>query len=86
MKKANNIEPFSIWDQMAETDILIEYLRRFVDSNINTSSDLYHSMMESLYSYSNEVIQEVELHYASKLYLTMKYFTDKVILCQNQKQ
>ena len=89
MKKNNNKDkiqkPFSVWDEMAETDILIEYMRRFVDSK-DTMPDIYASMMDSLYSYSTEFIPEVEQYYSEKLYTTLKYFLDKVTLCQNQKQ
>jgi hypothetical protein len=82
----DEIVPFRIWDEMAETDILIEYMRKFMDSNINTLPRLRSVIFDSLYNYSTEVLPEVEQYYEEKLYLCLKHFLDKVALCQNQKQ
>ena len=93
MKKEHNknkiekeIKPYSIWDTLAESDILIEYMRRFVNSNINNSPELRSDVYEALYNYSTEILPEVEQYYCEKLYLSMKYFLDRSVLCQNLTQ
>jgi 2-phosphoglycerate kinase len=78
--------PYRVWDEMAETDVLIEYMRKFVDSNINKLPDLRSTVYDSLYKYSPEVLPEVEIFYGKKLYLTLKTFLDKIELCRNPKQ
>jgi len=78
--------PYRVWDEMAETDILIEYMRKFVDNDINKLPDLRSATYESLYQYSTEVLPEVEVFYGKKLYSSLKLFLDKIKLCKNPKQ
>ena len=85
-KEKEEVKPFRVWDELAEMDILIEYMRRFVDSNINTSADLYPTMIEALYANSTEIIPEVEQYYGEKLHFSLNFFLDKIALCQNPKQ
>ena len=85
-KLKKEVKPYRVWDALAESDVLIEYMRKFVDSNINTLPELRSDAYESLYTYSTEILPEVEQYYCEKLHLKLKYFLDRVALCQNQKQ
>jgi hypothetical protein len=85
-RNINEILPVSMWDKMAESDVLIEYLRKFDDSIINTDVELRDKMINSLYSYSNEIIPEVEQYFAEQYYNSLKVFLDKIKEWKNQKQ
>ena len=87
-KKPNNdaILPHSIWDEMAESDVLIEYVRRFDNSIINTDIELKRKIFNSLYSHSSEVIPEAEEYFAEKYYNSLKVFLDRIEKWKNQKQ
>jgi len=78
--------PYRVWDEMAETDILIEYMRKFVDSNINKLPELRSVVYDSLYEYSTEVLPEVEVYFEKKIYFSLKSFLNKIKLCKNPKQ
>ena len=89
-KKNQNDEilPFTIWDDLADSDVLIEYVRKFDDSIINTDIELKKKIFNSLYSYSNEVIPEVEQYFGEMFYSSLKIFLDRTEKWKkkNQKQ
>ena len=92
MKKKQNfenkkeIQPFTIWDELASSDVLIEYLRKFDDSIINTDVELKKRILFALYSYSNEIIPEVEQYFSEKFHNSLTIFLDRVEKWKNQKQ
>ena len=71
------ILPFSIWDDLAYSDLLIEYVRKFDDSIINTDVELKKKIYTSMYSYSTEIIPEVEQYFSEKFYIALKKFLDR---------
>jgi len=79
MSKNRNDEilPFTIWDDLADSDVLIDYLRKFDDSIINTDIELKKKIFNSLYSYSSEIIPEVEQHFGEMFYNSLKIFLDR---------
>jgi hypothetical protein len=77
-------EPFTVWDDLAKSDVLIEYVHKFKDSNINNSPELNSTVLKSIYSYSNEVAVEVERFYCEKYYLCLKKFLDRIQKCREQ--
>lgn len=82
----NEILPYTVWDEMAETDILIEYMRKYMDSGMSIDSKLKKSIFESLYSYSTEPIFEVEQYFAEKYYNSLTIFLERIKPCRNQEQ
>jgi len=74
----DEILPFTIWDNLADSDILIEYVRKFDDSIINTNLELKKKIFNSLYSHSSEVLPEVEQYFGEMFYNSLKIFLDKV--------
>lgn len=79
-----HIEPFTIWDELAQTDILVDYMHKYEDSNINQSPELNATVLKSIYSYSTEPATEVEIFYGEKYYLCLKKFLDKTKKCREQ--
>ncbi|MDR0927008.1 MAG: hypothetical protein LBO69_04500 [Ignavibacteria bacterium] len=86
LNEVKEILPLTIWDDLASSDILIEYLRKFTNSNINTNPDLRMNLLGSLYAYSTEIMPEVEEYYGEKYINVLTNFNQKVSKWQNQKQ
>lgn len=81
-KISNSAKPFTIWDDLAQSNVLIEYVRRFNNSNINKLPELQETVLDSIYNYSTEVAVEVESFYCKKYYLSLKNFLEKTQSCR----
>ena len=73
----DEILPLSIWDALADSDLLIEYVRKFDDSIINVDAGVRKKIFTSMYSYSKEIIPEVEQYFCEKFYISLKIFLDR---------
>jgi hypothetical protein len=77
------LRPHTIWDELAESDVLIEYLRHFQDSDINTNIPLRDELYQALYEHSSEEIPEVELYISQRYNTVLQHFLDKVLPIAN---
>jgi len=74
--------PYTIWDELAQIDLLRDYLEKYKDSNLNTDPDLHKHLLESLYRYSDSPIEEVELAFCIELHNNLHNFLEKISLCR----
>jgi len=84
----DEILPITIWDELADSDVLIEYVRKFEDSVINNDIEVKKKIFNSLYSYSSEIIPELEQYFGEMFHNSLKVFLDRSEKWQkkNQKQ
>ena len=86
--KHNNLfippKPHTIWDQLAKTDLLLDYLLKYWDSNLNTNPELHSQLLESLYHYSSEPVEEIEHYFCLKYHNCLYNFLEKISQCRQQ--
>jgi hypothetical protein len=80
-----NISPATIWDELAEADLLVELIRKFKNKEDTVSAEMLKYLYASLYSYSTEIEPEVEEYFTKKYMKSIQFFLDKTEHFRNRE-
>jgi len=76
------LEPKTIWDELANYSLLIDYMNNFLEDKTSSDPELKAKMFDSIYQHYDKVCPEAEIYFAEKYIDSIQYFLDKVEACR----
>lgn len=70
--------PETVWDELAEYDLLMEYIEEFLADKLETNTELKSIMYEAIYQNYKSVCPQAEIYYANKFIDSIQFFLDGI--------
>lgn len=80
------VQPKTYLDELAESGWLDIYLDNYSKDRIERDEDYKERVYESIYNYSNELNEDVEIYFLEKLIESLSFFNEYIKVCKIQKQ
>lgn len=82
----NSIKPKTYLDELASEGYLEDFIEPFFKNKINEDSDFKNRIYDSLYDWSDEVSEKLELYYLESICESLSFFNEYTKLWKTQKQ
>jgi len=86
MSLNQKIQPKTYLDDLAESGWLEVYLDNYSKEKIEIDSDYKERVYESIYQYSSELSEDVEVYFLEKLIESLSFFNEYTKVCKTQNQ
>jgi len=80
------IQPKTYLDDLAESGWLDVYLDNYSKERMERDEEYKELVYESIYNYSNELNEDVEVYFLQKLIESLSFFNEYTKACRKQKQ
>ncbi len=79
------VKPKTYLDELAENGLLDEYLDNFFKARADYDLEFKERIYEAYFNYSNEINENLELHYMEQLCESLSFFIEYTRQCWIQK-